>query len=317
MLIESNEIIDVEARWKPGAQQHRASSQPRRLPVGRTVLPPTRPRAGRLPWTPPCSFTPPAGFGCLSFLCRMRMEARGAPVNENTETEHPVAWSPESGKTNRRTCQNALTTPSRAALRAKGKRTTRRQAGAGRELSDGAVRRSVRGAASESEAGAQAGPDVLRAEGRDRAAGAEAPGDARGAGRGTPAGPGRASQGASRGSPPPSRAAKPAPRTQRRCSFHSQKVRRVAVIGSIFLAEQLGCPCLEKTGVVQEAKKEIPARAPLRKHKSAAFALIEFSSLGRNDFRSLVTAFGRHFRDAREAEKIRAPFTPLFVTLMF
>lgn len=201
----------------------------------------------------------------------------------------------------------------------KGKRenTTRRQAGAGRELSDGAVGRSVRGAASESEAGAQAGPDVLRAEGRDWAAGAEAPGDARGAGRGTPAGPGRASQGASQGRlPPPSRAAKPAPRTQRRCSFHSQKVRRVAVIGSIFLAEQLGCPCLEKTGVVQEAKKEIPACAPLRKHKSAAFALIEFSSLGRNDFRSLVTAFGRHFRDAREAEKIRAPFTPLFVTLM-
>lgn len=90
----------------------------------------------------------------------------------------------------------------------------------------------------------------------------------------------------------------------------------MAVIGSIFLAEQLGCPCLEKTGVVQEAKKEIPARAPLRKHKSAAFALTEFSSLGRNDFRSLVTAFGRHFRDAREAEKIRAPFTPSFVTLM-
>lgn len=162
MLIESNEIIDVEARWKPGAvQQHRASSQPRRLPVGRTVLPPTRPRAGRLPWTSPCSFTPPAGFGCLSFLCRMRMEARGAPVNENTETQPLLAWSPEPSETNRRTCQNALTTPSRAALRAKGKRTMRRQAGAGRELSDGAVGRSVRGAASESEAGAQAGPDVL------------------------------------------------------------------------------------------------------------------------------------------------------------
>lgn len=149
---------------------------------------------------------------------------------------------------------------------------------------------------------------MLRAEGRDWAAGAEAPGDA--------CGPGELPKEPPEEAPPASRAAKPAPRTQRRCSFHSQKVRHVAVIGSIFLAEQLGCPCLEKTGVVQEAKKEIPARAPLRKHKSAAFALTEFSSLGRNDFRSLVTAFGRHFRDAREAEKIRAPFTPSFVTLM-
>lgn len=143
MLIESNEIIDVEARWKPGAvQQHRASSQPQWLPVGRTVLPPTRPRTGRLPRTPPCSFTPPAGFGCLSFLCRMRMEARGAPVNENTETEHPVAWSPESGKTNRRTCQNALTTPSRAALRAKGKHNE--TAGRGRARALGRGRREER-----------------------------------------------------------------------------------------------------------------------------------------------------------------------------
>lgn len=65
----------------------------------------------------------------------------------------------------------------------------------------------------------------------------------------------------------------------------------------------------------ESEKKEISTHVPLRKYKSAVFALIEFSSLGRNDFRSLVTAFGRHIKDAREAKKIRAPFKALFVTL--
>lgn len=234
-------------------------------PSGARCSPRHAPHAGRLPWTPPCSFTPPAGFGCLSFLCRMRMEARGAPVNENTETQPPLAWSPESGKTNRRTCQNALTTPSRAALRAKGKRTTRRQAGAGRELSDGAVRRSVRGAASESEAGAQAGPDVLRAEGRDWAAGAEAPGDACGAGRGTPAGPGRASQGASRGSPPsfPGREARAPHATALQFSFSegaSRGCNRFDFLGRAIrlplLREDWGCAGSEKRNPSTCAFKE-------------------------------------------------------------